>query len=233
MPLRSADVAIEAFDLRGRTEQLLRDAPRISNQLHTEGYCTLTGFLDSDELRILRELWQRASLDAKRREVTITYASLTSSRRLHTLSAEDVFRYLSMPSRLYYDDTLLSLFSAITGTAVVPLEDPVEKYVINALLAEGDHHGDHLDSFPFACSLPILQPRRHEGGRLQIAIPHSPHKLRDVEAKAGDLVFFFCGELVHRVTSISSGTRRVVLNMAYATPETSTVESSSRELLYD
>lgn len=231
--LKSADIEIEAFDLRERADRLLPDVPRIQRHLHSHGYFTLTGFLAPDELGVLREAWRRASGDAKRREVTITYATITSTRQLHTLSADDVFRRSSLPDQLYYNEALLSLFSAITGADVVPLDDPVEKYVINALLSEGDHHGIHLDSFPFACSVPIVQPPRLGGGCLQIAAPHSPHQLRDVELRAGDLVFFFSGRLVHRVTSISSGSHRVVLNMAYATPETRMVESSSRELLYD
>jgi predicted 2-oxoglutarate/Fe(II)-dependent dioxygenase YbiX len=114
----------------------------------------------------------------------------------------------------------------------VPLEDPVEKFVINALLRTGDHHGEHIDSFPFACSIPILQPPVEHGGCLQIAMPDAPHDLRNVEIADGDLVFFYSGSLVHRVTRISGGARRVVLNMAYATPDTCTERSSSRHLLY-
>ena len=167
-----------------------------------------------------------------RRDVTITYASITSRRRLYTLSAEDVLRRSSLPSQLYYDDVLLSLFSAVTETDVVPLDDPVEKYVINALVVEGDHHGEHLDSFPFACSIPILQPSLKDGGCLQIAGPRPPHELCGVDVAAGDLVFFFSGTLMHRVTRISAGACRVVLNMAYATPDTQMVKSSSRGVLY-
>jgi hypothetical protein len=231
--LKSGGLTVEAVDLRRRAEQLLPHVSHLNEHLYTKGYVRLPGFVDRDELRIMSEAWQRASCSAKRRDLTITYANLTSTRRLYTLGADDVFRYSNLPDQIYYDASLLSLFSAISGISVVPLEDPVEKYVINALLTEGDHHGVHLDSFPFACSVPIVQPPHHRGGCLQIAAPDSPDELHDVQLAAGDLVFFFSGTLVHRVTSISSGTRRVVLNMAYATPETSSVESSSRELLYD
>jgi ectoine hydroxylase-related dioxygenase (phytanoyl-CoA dioxygenase family) len=201
-------------------------------QLHTHGYVVVPAFLGPAEREYLQGVWERAARQAVRRDVTIGYAGITSQRRLVTLSAEDVAEHSDWPERLYTDPELLRWLSAAADTEVVPLADRLERYVVNALVAEGDHHGAHRDSFPFACSIPICQPADEGGGRLQIGRPAAPDELHDVECSAGDLVFFRSGRLTHRVTPLRTSSPRLVLNMAYATPDTSTVASNSRDQLY-
>jgi hypothetical protein len=63
-------------------------------------------------------------------------------------------------------------------------------------------------------------------------MPQAPSRMRDVELAPGDFVFFRSGELVHQVTRVCGQARRIVLNMAYATPETKMIRSNTRDLLY-
>jgi hypothetical protein len=220
------------LEVARRLAQARSDGLCAKKQLQAHGYVVAPAFLDPTEREYLWGIWERAATQAVRRELTISYAGITSQRRLVTISAEDVAAHSDWPGRLYADPELLRWLSAAADTEVVPLEDRLERYVVNALVAEGDYHGAHRDSFPFACSIPICQPASEDGGRLQIGRPDAPDELHDVECAAGDLVFFRSGRLTHRVTPLRTSSPRLVLNLAYATPETSALPSNSRDQLY-
>jgi hypothetical protein len=220
------------LEVARRLAQARSDSLCAKEQLQAHGYVVAPAFLDPAEREYLQGIWERAARQAVRRELTITYAGITSQRRLVTISAEDVAEHSDWPERLYTDPKLLRWLSVAADTEVVPLEDRLERYVVNALVAEGDHHGAHRDSFPFACSIPVCQPAGKDGGRLQVGRPDAPDDLHDVECAAGDLMFFRSGQLTHRVTPLRTSSPRLVLNMAYATPETSTMASNSRDQLY-
>ena len=219
----------EALAARLAAKRVVDDA---RDELGTQGYFTVQGLLTDGALRRISEIWADVSGRAQRRTATVTYSGITSTRDLHTISSCELDGYASEIEALYYNSAMLSLFSAATDRTVVPLDDPIERYVMNALTAEGAHHGLHVDSFPFACSIIIEQPTPGDGGRLEIASPQSPSEMRDVDMRPGDLVFFRSGELKHQVTALRGPARRVVLNMAYATPETKAIASNTRDVLY-
>jgi predicted 2-oxoglutarate/Fe(II)-dependent dioxygenase YbiX len=135
---------------------------------------------------------------------------------------------------LYSSESLLRLLSKIAGVEVLPLDDPIEKYVINALFGLDDQHGAHLDSFPFACSLLAEVPNLGCGGSLEMQVlgPRPRFEFHPVPLSAGSLVFFRSAEIVHRVTPLTAKNRRIVLSMAYATAGTRGELSNSRALLY-
>jgi hypothetical protein len=222
----------DALEVARRLAQARSGSWSAKEQLHTYGYVVAPVFLEPAELEYLQGVWERAARQAVRREVTISYAGITSQRRLMTLNAEDLAEHSDWPERLYTDSELLSWLSAAADTEVVPLADRLERYVMNALVVAGDHHGAHRDSFPFACSIPICMPADRGGGRLQVGRPTAPDELQDVECAAGDLVLFRSGELTHRVTPLRTSSPRLVLNMAYATPHTRDIASNSRDQLY-
>jgi hypothetical protein len=204
--------------------------PALSRELTLHGYCVVPDAFHPAEVAALVEAWEAASASVRRRELTVKYAGISSTRRLDTLSARCVDDATSDVECLYYDDAFVRFLSCLAGEEVVPLDDELEKYVINTLSAEGDHHGEHLDSFPFACTIPLEQPQPGQGGCLQITYDGS--RFVDVDLEPGCLAFFRSGDFVHRVTSIGPSCRRMALSLAYATPATSDVVSNTRELMY-
>lgn len=219
-----------SLKLAERLASVYHAIPALSRELALRGYCVVRDVFHPEEVAALAEAWEYASANVRRRDVTVTYAGITSTRRLDTLSARCVNDATPDVECLYYDDAFVRFLSRLAGEEVVPLDDELEKYVINALSAEGDHHGEHLDSFPFACTIPLEQPHSGHGGSLQIS--YDGGRFVDVDLEPGCLAFFRSGEFVHRVTSIGPSCRRMVLSLAYATPATSGVVSNTRELMY-
>lgn len=216
--------------LADRLEYVLGALSAYSYEFRTHGYCVIPDIFCAEEVRSLVDIWEGGS--ACRREIEVTYAGITSTRRLDTLSARSVDAMTPEVEGLYCDDGFVSFLSRLADEEIVPLEDELEKYVFNALSGAGDHHGEHFDSFPFACTIPLEQPRRRDGGRFEIRDPHRRGRLIDVDLKLGSLVFFRSSEIAHRVTCIGPRCRRLVLSLAYATPATSDVVSNTRELMY-
>jgi predicted 2-oxoglutarate/Fe(II)-dependent dioxygenase YbiX len=213
-----------------RLASVYHGIPALSRELAVRGYCVIRDVFHPEEIAALADAWEDASANVRRREVTVTYAGVTSTRQLDTLSAKCVDDVTPEVESLYYDEVFVRFLSLLAGEEVVPLDDELEKYVINALSIEGDHHGEHLDSFPFACTIPLEQPQPDQGGCLQIT--NNGGRFVDVELEPGCLAFFRSADFVHRVTSIGPSCRRMVLSMAYATPATSGIVSNTRELMY-
>ncbi|MFD3735906.1 hypothetical protein [Streptomyces sp. NPDC058632] len=51
-------------------------------------------------------------------------------------------------STLYRDTAPLALLAALHGTDVLPVEEAVERHVLNILHSPGDTHGAHTDDSP-------------------------------------------------------------------------------------
>lgn len=220
------------LNLADRLNDVSCHLPALVREFDTQGYCVVRGVFGPEEVKGLVNIWDDSLTSVRRRNVTVTYADITSTRLLDTVNARSLDELTSEIGDLYSDEELTALLSKLAGEDVVPLEDELEKYVFNALSAEGDHHGEHFDSFPFACTISLEQPLSSSGGHFEIAEPNEGGRFRRVELTPGCLVFFRSSQLAHRVTSIGAFCRRLVISMAYATPTTSSVVSNTRDLMY-
>jgi hypothetical protein len=199
------------------------------------GYLYIPRFVDENSLHSLSAIWTTLRIGALRKEVLIEHHGVSSQRRMFTVSAikiDDATREINC---LYRDHNILNAICQITGESIVPLDDDIEKDVINWLALKGDQHGAHVDSFPFACSYVLDAPREDEGGVLIIS--HDADEALSFRGKRlplfpGDLFFFRSDLLYHQVCPLLNDANRVVLNMAYATPRTKSNLSYSRNSLY-
>ncbi|MFE9782210.1 hypothetical protein ACFYPA_29160 [Streptomyces sp. NPDC005775] len=91
-----------------------------------------------------------------------------SPRNMTTLGGHVIAEKSQLVPRLHADDELTSLLSCLTGQAVAPVPDPVERHVLNILHQEGDAHGGHTDDYPYALVLFLEAPR------LALSSPGSP-----------------------------------------------------------
>jgi hypothetical protein len=204
-------------------------------QFCTKGWLYIPSFIDTASLQNLRELWRKLQSSALRKDITINFNDVSSPRRMFTVSAVAVERLTRAIDGLYRDRNLLNIISQITGEQIEPIEDEVEKYVFNWLAFKGDLHGAHVDSFPYACTYTLFAPSEEDGGSLIIS--DRPEEALSLHGErfsffSGDLFLFRCDKLFHQVSPLRKNADRVVLNMAYATPETRNRRSYSRASLY-
>ncbi len=204
-------------------------------QFSVSGYLYIPSFVDNGSLRCLQAIWDEVKNSTLRREITIEHQGVSSDRRMYTASAVTIDKATNEIDGLYRNDVILDALSQIAGEPIEPLDDSIEKYVINQLVRKGDQHGAHVDSFPFSCSYVISSPRVEQGGTLIIS-NNADDALAFRGARfvfsPGDLFFFRSNILFHQVSPLLTEANRIVLNMAYATPQTRNRLSYSRSTLY-
>lgn len=198
------------------------------------GFLHVPKFLSADLLEHLRKLWELIKPESLRKDIVIQDKTV-SARKMRTASGTTIDRHTSDIARIYQNERLIRFFELISNDTICLLEDSIEKYVINALELDGDLHGAHLDSFPYACTLIIFGLEAGQGGLLRISKTIADAEAgigTDLSLGSGDLFFFCSDNLVHQVTAIRAPGQRVALNFAYANPKNKRVLSYSRDVLY-
>lgn len=111
------------------------------------GYLPLPGLLTQPGLQSLRQEVGRLEASATRRDLSMECMD-DSPRHMTTLGGHHIARESPLISALYRDTGLLALLTALHGTDVRPVEEPVERHVLNILHNPGDTHGAHTDDYP-------------------------------------------------------------------------------------
>lgn len=211
----------------------------LGTRLTSEGYLPLPGLLPPDALTDLRRELQRLEMIATRRDFSMECMG-GSPRHMTTLGGQVIAEKSSMIAELYRDTEVLRLLGRIAGTEVTPVPEPVERYVVNILHHEGDTHGAHTDDYPLALVLFTEAPSLPQHGGLLEYVPHVAElhtldstRARQAHHQPGDGYLLRSDTTAHRVTPLSqSGIRRVILNLAYTTPDRQSTTTPSASLLY-
>ncbi|THA86255.1 hypothetical protein [Streptomyces sp. A0592] len=97
-----------------------------------------------------------------------------SPRHMTTPGGQVIAGESDLLPRLYADEELVALLGRLTGQAVAPVPDPVERRVLSILHQEGDTHGGRTDDHPYALALFLEAPSSPEDGGLLEYAPGPP-----------------------------------------------------------
>lgn len=211
--------------------------PELCNRFAVEGYLRLDGFLRPDGVELMLEEVDRLRKLSIRRELAMAPMG-GSPRRMSTIGGETLAEESPVIADLYADPHLAGFLSEVLGEDLGLVEDPIERHVLNFLHESGDTHGAHFDDHAVALVLFLETPPPGSGGLLEY-LPRAESlaqlgskDTRRAEHRVGDAYVLRSDTTAHRVTSLTGGGRRTVLNFAYATPATARIRSTSAAILY-
>ncbi|GGX41019.1 HalD/BesD family halogenase [Streptomyces chryseus] len=203
------------------------------------GYLPLPDLLTRQGLKALHQEAGRLEAAATRRDFHMECME-NSPRHMTTLGGHHIAQESALISTLYRDTGLLALLTALHEVDVLPVQEPVERHVLNILHNPGDTHGAHTDDFPLALVLFIEAPEastdggllEFNPGRRDLGALNEPGA-RQLHHQAGDAYLLRSDLTAHRVTPLNRpGTRRTVLNFAYTTEDHRTPATNSAHRLY-
>lgn len=211
----------------------------LRHRFAAEGYVPLTGLVSPEGLHRLREETGRLRETGSRRDFHMDCMA-DSPRHMTTLGGKEIAEGSETISALYRDTGLVGLLTALHGCDVIPVDDPVERHVLNILHRPGDTHGAHTDDHPLALVLFIDAPPKPESGGLLEYRPGSADLsaldapgTRQVHHRTGDAYLLRSDLTAHRVTPLNEqGVHRIVLNFAYTTPGHECPATDSADQLY-
>lgn len=212
----------------------------LSEQFAEDGYLPFPGFLTGDGLRVLREEAGRLEEEAARRDFTMD-SMANSPRHMTTVGGHRIAEGSDVIAGLYRDPGLLAFLTTVFDQQVVPVDQPVERHVLNILHRPGDTHGAHTDDYPLALVLFLdAPPHLADGGLLEFTPGATDLRAlggagtRSVHHRAGHAYLLRSDLAAHRVTPLNKpGVRRTVLNFAYTVPDRQTPVTDSAGRLYD
>ncbi|WP_405783164.1 hypothetical protein [Streptomyces sp. NBC_00859] len=213
----------------------------LTGRFAADGYLPLPDFLTADGLRVLRQEAGRLEREeAARRDFTME-SMAHSPRHMTTVGGHRIAQESGVIANLYRDPALLALLSTVFDRRVVPVEQPVERHVLNILHRPGDTHGAHTDDYPLALVLFIdAPPRPADGGLLEFAPGTADLEAlggsgtRSLHHHPGHAYLLRSDLTAHRVTPLNRhGVRRTVLNFAYTVPDRQTQVTDSASRLYE
>jgi hypothetical protein len=218
--------------------RLPNETADLRERFSNEGYVPLSNLLTPATLASLKEEARRLEALAKRRDFLMECME-NSPRHMTTVGGQVIDRESALIANLYSSPPLLGFLRAVTGLPLTSVPDPLERHVANYLHRPGDTHGAHFDDFPVALILFMETPERPEDGGLLEFVANTTD-LADIDTprarrafhRAGDAYLLRSDTTAHRVTPLTRQSRRVVLNFAYATPDTCAMTTPSASMLY-
>jgi len=144
-------------------------------------------------MELLRAEGDRLVRAATRRDLSIANPTIRF-RRMHTIGTTKLTSLTSLIPLIYFDPDLGEFLSGIAEEDLLIVPDENERYVVNALLHEGDRHGAHIDDYAFALNIITECPSRRAVASLTWprTRPSSTSKQRlqpEVHSSPGDVCF--------------------------------------------
>lgn len=198
----------------------------------------------SRRLAVVPDLLPQGFIEALRNEAeALSPASSERSfvpthKKGGTIAYATIIEEAPLLAAFYHSHVLMSYVSRLVGTPVQPT--PLHDQNSLSLLfydRPGDHIGWHYDhnfyrGRHFTVLLPLLNLGTAEGGlshaKLQARHDNQP---AEVSTRVNTLVVFEGAKVLHRVTPIGDGERRIVMSMTYcADPQHSAVQGGARRI---
>lgn len=186
-------------------------------------YAKFPGLLSEAGLTLLQSEIERLRREAVRKEFDMECMA-NSPRRMTTLGGDVIDTLSSVIPAIYRDPVLLDIVERVCGEKVVPLEEDVDRYVINILDRSDDTFGAHFDDYPLSVVLVIEAPDPSAGGVPEL-VPRAESLLQldegpvlRVPLAAGDVYVLKADTTAHRVSPLLSDGERIAINLAYTTP---------------
>lgn len=131
--------------------------------------------------------------------------------------------------QIYASEALRDFIGSIVGEPVFQAPWDPEKFVLSYLHREGDTHGWHWDDYSYAFVLYLKAPAIDQGGFVQTCAGGIWDKrqpkvfetilngaIRTHRCEAGDAYILHASKQLHRVTPITRGGDRLIVNMTWA-----------------
>ena len=191
-----------------------------ADRFRKDGYCVLPHFFAPAARELLRAEGDRLVQEATPRDLSIAEFHNTV-RRMHTIGTIKLSSLTSLIPMIYFDPDLREFLSAIAGEDALIAPDENERYVVNALLQEGDRHGAHIDDYAFAFNIFTDCPPPEGGGELNLAKNStefndlSNGRSLKVSFHPGDVCFLRSDTSVHEVLPLTGNGRRIAFNLVY------------------
>lgn len=150
-------------------------------------------------------------------------------RRMINVKQEDIAQNGRIIPALYSSSILRGLFEKIAECQFNRCPYTPEEFIINALFKSGNTHGWHWDDYKYGIVFAVEVPKKENGGYVQVVANSRWDRQRpsveDVLFKSvihsfrlepGDAYIIRTDTSMHRVSEVSEGARRIVVNMVWA-----------------
>jgi hypothetical protein len=227
-----------SLDIISREYSELANCHKLQQTFARNGYVHLPQLLQAVPFSYLSG--EMRALEAAGCDRSFTMPGYETPRVLRTVGGQVIMRTSPSVAALYFHRNLIDMLENVAGSCVFPCQHSEEFVVANFLTSMGSTHGWHLDDPPLALILFLETPdSSDQGGRLEyipdwhdfcaeiqaspkeqvdatVAIARAAGLVRTASHKPGDAYLLRADRCLHRVTPLTaSGSRRVVINMAY------------------
>lgn len=219
------DEAFEAF-LQVKGEDSIQ---AWKDQFSTEGIVNIHGIL-TDELwdLLVQESREMVSEFGVERDIQVSQTD-NSPRKMTTVANSHLRNGNGIIPAIYDSKVLQRLLGEIAGEPVLECPAVEEQLAISLLTEPGHTHGWHWDDYSFGMVWLIESPRPEDGGFTQ-CIPNTKwnkdeprvhqtmidNPIKSYAFEAGGFYFFRSGTTMHRVYPLQRKTRRLIVNMDWA-----------------
>ena len=183
--------------------------------------------------------------DAKRRDLTIESTGGTP-RHYHSVGRDAIKEQGQIIPALFTSPEVRSFLSKVAGEELFPVPYEPEEYILNSQCQTGDTHGWHWDDYTYALIWIVDAPDPLSGGRIEY-VPHTKWnkdapretlceilETREVHSRhiqAGNCYLMKANTTLHRITPLTSNTRRTVVVYTFASEADLSDESISHDTM--
>ncbi|MGK9237119.1 hypothetical protein KXS07_35755 [Inquilinus limosus] len=184
-------------------------------------HAAFPGFVDEDFFPELKRDVD-ALLDHAMRRDFLMECMENSPRRMNVVNGHTIERLSRFVPAIYRDNRILDFLTYVVGEQVIPLEDDIDRFVINQLSRSSDTFGAHYDDYPLSFVIIVESPGVEGGGYAEM-VPNGA--LSDLEVnpirlplRARDAYILKTDTTAHRVAPLKIDALRTAINLAYTTP---------------
>ena len=183
--------------------------------------------------------------DAKRRDLTIESTGGTP-RHYQSVGRDVIIEQGTIIPAVFTSPEVRSFLSEIAGETLFPVPYEPEEYILNSQCQTGDTHGWHWDDYTYALIWIVEAPDPLSGGRIEF-VPNTrwnkeapkqalselleTREVRSRHVQAGNCYLMKASTTLHRITPLTSNTRRTVVVYTFASEADLTDETISHETM--
>ncbi|NML15936.1 HalD/BesD family halogenase [Azohydromonas caseinilytica] len=208
------------------------DLVELRASMQERGYAILRNMIKPELLDELRgECWNLLESSGVERDFLMRQTANTP-RRMVNVRCEEIRSQGRLIPALYQSVAFRRLFEVITRETFVECPYEPEQYIVNALFKSGHTHGWHWDDYKYGVNIAVETPDKESGGYVQL-VPNTSwnrerpsveevlfsNQILSFRLEPGDVYILRTDTGLHRVSPINAGSRRIIVNMVWSTPE--------------
>ncbi|SNY91742.1 hypothetical protein SAMN04515647_1982 [Cohaesibacter sp. ES.047] len=183
--------------------------------------------------------------DAKRRDLNIDSTGGTP-RHYQSVGRDTIKEHGVVIPSVFSSPDILAFLSRVAGDSLHPVPYEPEEYILNSQCQTGDTHGWHWDDYTYALIWIVDAPDPLSGGRIEF-VPNTrwdkdaprealtdiltQREVRSRYVQAGSCYLMKANTTLHRITPLTSNTRRTVVVYTFASEADLSDETISHETM--